>query len=462
MGRTHQLPLSRRRAPLVLCGLVALVLATACAADDGDGSGAASGPKEGYWEGLELEFVIRAGAIEELMILEQPCVDDACVATCDGHICKAVFHGEMDGSFDAGSSIIIKTTDATLEGFFTDSLHASGKLELRGGGGCCLRIGAWAAKWVAPLDGGPIGPTGPGTGKPGPIDWGGHSTGTLHPGPALGGWDLALEDGFADHQVKAYQQLNDLRAQLGAAPVGQDLAIAKAAQSHAQFYVQHKSEYTKSNLSPHFQDPSFGDGFTGKNHGQRMKAAGFSGPVGGEVMAFSGSVSGAINGWLATLYHRIPLIDPRSALMGFGMAQQGNARTEVMDFSPRGSKSDDPIIVYPWPGQDTVSRSWNGAESPQPKPPPSGYPSGPMITATLPFAGQFGDDHKLLGPDGSEIPHMWLTPANDPAMKTFANSSAALYPHKPLAADTTYTVHLPLQKNAEEHTLIWRFTTAAK
>ena len=47
-------------------------------------------------------------------------------------------------------------------------------------------------------------------------------------------------------------------------------------------------------------------------------------------------------------------------------------------------------------------------------------------------------------------------------MKTFAGTSVALYAHAPLAADTTYTVHLPLKLGAEEHTLIWRFTTAAK
>ncbi len=454
-------PLASMPPAVAMLPLLIALLLGACAGDD-PSADAAEGPREGYWEGLEIEFVIRAGAIEELLVLEQPCEDDGCVATCAEHACKAVFHGKLEGSYGVGSSVSIQTTEATLVGFFSDRERASGKLELRGEGGCCLRIGAWAAKWVAPLDSGPTGPTGPGTGKPGSIDWGGHATGSLHPGPALGGWEMALGEGFSDAQSKAFQLLNDLRAQLGAAPVGQDLSIAKAAQNHADFYVQHKGSYTKNNLNPHAEDASFGAGFTGKNHGQRMKAAGFSGPPGAEIMAFSGGVSGAINGWLATLYHRIPLLSPRSALMGFGMAQSGGARTEVMDFSPRGAQQDDPIIVYPWPGQVMVPRSWNGGESPQPKVPPSGYPSGPMITATMPSPAQFGDEHRLLDPEGTEIPHMWLTPANDPAMKTFAGTSVALYAHAPLAADTTYTVHLPLKLGAEEHTLIWRFTTAAK
>ena len=446
-----------------LAGLLALVqIIGSCSGDDGLSDGAVDGPFDGRWEGLEVEFILRDGAIESLLVLEQPCDDGGCVATCDGHVCKGLFHGEAEGVFPIGETIDLQADEVKLEGFFSDHKHASGKSVLRGESGCCERIGAWAAEWVAPLGVGPSGPSGPGTGKPGPVDWGGHSTGTLHPGPALGGWQMALADGFSEAQLKAFELLNDLRMRVGAGPVGQDPAIAQAAQAHAEFYVAHFNEYQKNNLSPHAEDAAYGSGFTGTNHGQRMKAAGFSGTPGAEIMAFSGGPAGAISGWLATLYHRIPLIAPRSELMGFGLAQKGSARTEVMDFAVRSGLKDDPIIVYPWPGQDGVPRSWNGGESPQPKPPPSGYPSGPMITATMPFAAQFGDDHQLLDPLGNNVPHVWLTPANDPAMSSFANSSVALYAHGPLAAETTYTVVLPLQRNAEEHTLIWRFTTAAK
>ena len=417
---------------------------------------------EGYWEGLEVEFVLRHGVVESLLVLEQPCDDGGCVAICDGQSCAQVFHGKLEGTFVLGDSVQIQTADLTLLGNFSGPKQAAGKITIRGQSGCCERIGAWAAEWVAPLDGGPVGPAGPGTGKPGPIDWGGNSTGTLHPGPSLGGWEMALADGFSEAQIKAFEVLNDLRAQLGAAPLTQDPTIAQAAQAHAEFYVAHASAYTKNNLSPHGEDPAFGDGYTGANHGQRMKAAGFEGTVGAEIMAFSGGPAGAIAGWLATLYHRIPMIDPRSVAMGYGGAQAGSARTEVMNFGVRGGQKDDPIIVYPWPGQDDVPRAWNGSESPQPTPPPSGYPSGPIITATLPFAAQFGDDHQLLDPQGDPVPHMWLTAANDPAMKTFGGSSVAVYAHAPLAADTTYTVKLPLRRNAEDHMLIWRFTTASK
>ena len=440
-----------------------LLIPLGCSTDDGVlTAGTPGDPMDGYWEGLEVEFVLREGTIESLLVLEQPCDDGGCVATCEGQVCTTLFHGNVEGTFALGRTVQIETTELILTGSFSGPRHVAGKITKRGQSGCCERIGAWAAEWVAPLGGGPIGPGGPGTGKPGPVDWGGHSTGTLHPGPALGGWEMALGEGFSEAQIKAFEVLNDLRVQLGAAPVAQDPTIAQAAQAHAEFYVAHASDYTQNNLSPHSEDPGFGAGYTGANHGQRMKAAGFDGTPGAEIMAFTGGPAGAIAGWLATLYHRIPLLDPRSAAMGFGMAQQGNARTEVMDFGVRGGLKDDPIIVYPWPGQDNVPRSWNGGESPQPKPPPSGYPSGPIITATMPFAAQFGDDHQLLDPEGNPVPHMWLTPGNDPSLKTFGGSSVAVYAHAPLAADTTYTVTLPLRRNAEEHTLIWRFTTASK
>lgn len=462
----HAVAPDARRAPTragrpTRAWLTVLIALTACGADEGSWTpGKALGPLPGTWAGVEVEFVLSEGAISQLKVQEQPCSDGACQQVCDDSACQGVFHGDLPGTFSLDAGLKIQTAELELEGTFSDERHVAGTLALLGQGGCCKRIGAWTAEWIHGLDGGSVGPTGPG--KPGSLDWNGASSGSMHPGPSLSGWQAQIPEALSAAQKQALSELNDLRAQLGAGPVLGDIAIAQAAQAHAAFYVQHIASYQSSGLSPHAEDASFGDGFTGANHGQRMKAAGFDGQPGAEVMAFSGSVSGAIAGWLATLYHRIPLISPRSSHMGFGIAANGKARTEVMDFAVRGALADDPIVVYPWPGQSGLPRSWNGGESPQPPKPPKGYPSGPMITATLPWAAAFGAGHKLLDPKGTEVPHMWVTAENDATMKSMAGSSAAMYAHGPLQAETTYTVVMPLTRNNEPHELRWRFTTGAK
>ena len=166
-----------------------------------------------------------------------------------------------------------------------------------------------------------------------------------------------------------------------------------------------------------------------------MKAAGYTGTPGAEVMAFTGTPAGAVQGWLETVYHRLPLIDPSVHVFGYGGAKANNAKCEVINFSGRAPSGADPIIVYPWPGQAGVPKSWSGNEGPQPPPPPSGYPSGPVITARVPNVSSWGA-HALLTVDGAEVPHVFLSADNDPNMKMFDSKSIAIYANDPLPPST--------------------------
>ena len=175
-------------------------------------------------------------------------------------------------------------------------------------------------------------------------------------------------------------------------------------------------------------------------------------------MAFTGTADGAVRGWMATVYHRLPLVSPTGEHFGYGAAKQGNNACETMNFSARGPRNQDPIVVYPWPGQGDVDTSWSGNEGPQPPPPPGGYPSGPVITARVPGVTAWGP-HTLEDKDGNLIKHVFLDSTNDPNMQKFDRLSMAMYSNEPLIAGETYTVRVTITVGAKEQTLAWRFTT---
>jgi hypothetical protein len=428
-----------------ILGWALLALAAGCGVDDT--SHGTINPLDGYWQGADLSFVLRDSVVESLQMKVHQCANGSCSETCDQQICSAKVGGDVTGTFKTTSKLEIATESVEVSGRFISAKQAQGTLSLVASDGCCKRTGAWSVEWVKPLpgqrradpDAGPTGPTGPTggiQGAPGSVDWNGASTGTLHPGPTRSSYSVDQPGGLSDQQKEASTLINDLRATVGCGAVAVDKALAKAAQSHAEFYVKHIDKYQSSETSPHRQDKGFGDGFTG-------------------------TPKGAVFGWLATVYHRLPLISAQTIDIGFGIAKAGHAKAEVMDVGVRGLDADDPIIVYPWPGQDGVNRRWSGNESPQPQPPSSGYPSGPVITIEVPFTADFGD-HQLLGSDGQEVAHVWLTPGNDAILKKFSKRTAAMYANAPLAAQTTYTVRVELRRNNEDHVLKWHFKTGDK
>ncbi|MCB9738047.1 MAG: hypothetical protein H6747_02190 [Deltaproteobacteria bacterium] len=442
---------------VLLAGLITAGCSGGSAGATGDATPAT---RDGNWSGAELSFIVVGGKVAAIQVAAATCTgDDGCSATYPARTLSSV-----DGvvAFSAADEV------ARVEGQFHGAEQASGSLRLDDGAECCVVVTAWTASWQAPaagVDGGSLDGGVVGGGGLGSVDWGGASLGSVHPGPSRVGAmpDRGQIAGVDDVQRAAVAILEEIRATVGVAPIRLDAAAAQAAQAHAVFYVDHAAAYAAAGLSPHAEDASFGAGFTGNNFAARMAAAGYGGTPSSEVMAFTGSASGAITGWMETLYHRLPLIDPGSVDVGYGAAAVGKARTEVMVFGA-GKAANDPIVVWPFPGQTGVPKGWSGNESPQPPPPTSGYPSGPIVTARLP-AGSTVQEHGIAavgasGPAATSLPHVFLSTKNDPELAKFDARSVALYAEEPLAGGTVYEVWLEIAGASGSDTLRWRFETA--
>ena len=161
----------------------------------------------------------------------------------------------------------------------------------------------------------------------------------------------------------------------------------------------------------------------------------------------------ALQGWIDTVYHRLPLLSPTTQLIGYGQQISGGTAINVIDSSGRNGLKSDPIIVWPWPGQHNVAASWNGLEGPTPPAPPSGFPSGPVVTAQF-WTAMTVTSHQLTDAGGNAIAHTWLDQKSDPNLANLAPETVGLYANKPLA-NGTYAVSLTLSTG---DVLAWRFT----
>ena len=437
--------------------LFLLMLSASCGSstDLGGGSGLGITPKPGLWQGSDLSFRLVGGQVTAVTLAPH---------TCSGaQNCKGSLSGPLAGSWPYAATFHATPTNGTVTGNFIADTSVAGTLQLQTGA-CCTVNAAWSAVWVGDDDsaigagadglGGADALSGADGSTVGGANWGGESFGTIHPGPAATAASPAPKNCMASDQQSAVSLLNEFRNAVGAPVVDGDCALAQASKAHADFYVAHISQYNASGLSVHEEDQSYGAGFTGVNFWDRDTAAGFSGgQTSGEVIAFETTPAAALQGWIDTVYHRLPLLSPTTQVIGYGAKTSAATACDVIDASGRNSLKTDPIVVWPWPGQHNVPASWNGLEGPTPPSPPNGFPSGPVITAQF-WKTTTVSTHELTDASGKAIAHMWLDYKTDANLQKLSPETVSLYANQPLSAGT-YSVKLTL---ASGDVLAWRFT----
>lgn len=448
-----------------VAGMVFVVFAAAC--------GNISGPEEGLWDGDHLRFEIHGDKVVSPSTKGISCKgDNGCFKEANRYFPSVEW--EISGHVYAGSATAPKQNEfsfsGTLEhshgtieisGGFDSASHALGTFVFIAADGCCTAEGEWRAELVAPLDNDED--TGSGLSDVVDTPDGGDASG---PHLDISGPGL-YPPSATEYQILAENYVNQLRATLDIPYLVEVEPINQAAQAHAEYYELHCDSYLGYQISAHSENVNWQEGFTGVNFDDRMKHFGWKATAeswaGWEVMSFNGDAIQAIDGWVDTLYHRIPFVHPNAFEMGFGMTKGGcsnwSGGTDVMDFSRYAKVDVDEAVAYPYHGQINVDTQWNGAEMPQP-PLPAGhnYPSGPIITLTFPN-GTKPDvaSHELLGPGDVPVPHQWVTPENDPAQ--FLQSTVSLYSLDPLAGNTLHTVRIVGKWKNVEQAWEWQFTT---
>jgi hypothetical protein len=256
--------------------------------------------------------------------------------------------------------------------------------------------------------------------------------------------------GATSNQQMALLRANHWRTSMGVAPLNMNARLNTASTNHANFC----NSTPQATCWPGSHDEtSTCAGYTGHWPWDRMTAAGYTWSAAAEDMAFVSNPVTAVDQWIWTVFHRAPFLAEAYVDVGYG--QTGSI--DVADFGTMGgaSASGPPVGMFPVPGQTGVPRSFLGNEGPQPTPPPGGYPSGPVISATLNANGVV-TDHQLWDPACTPIPHV------------FSNSNGSggtnprfwyFYANTPLAASTRYIARVGGTVGTTSFTHTWSFTT---
>jgi uncharacterized protein YkwD len=258
-------------------------------------------------------------------------------------------------------------------------------------------------------------------------------------------------------ELRALQRVNRYRQAAGLPPMHYAAALGMAAERHARYLAANPAvrQYDAHQEVPGTPLYFGGDGL------ERARYFGYGGAV-SEVINFTHRAEEAVDGWIDTLYHRIPLLDPAVTEMGYGVAADGRQPINVLLTGAYGTIAGE--VRWPVPDQQQVPTYWDGAEVPDPLrlypgvPLPVGYP------VTLTFGGEVRalrlTGGTLTGPEGA-VAVLLFHPGNDDHL----TDTVALIPRAPLQPGTRYTVtftgEVDLGQGPRPFTRTWSFTTAA-
>ncbi len=259
----------------------------------------------------------------------------------------------------------------------------------------------------------------------------------------------------SEDQRAGLERANCYRGALGLDAMELGPALDIAAQNHA--------EYMDSNAEITHEEDRDAEGYTGQWPWDRAENAGYdwvSGAI-SEVVSYGYGPDGAVDGWMNTVYHRIPFTSPEVIVTGFGQEKRYSSMTFVTPYP----YSEDVAVLYPVDGQVDVPTRFNSDEE-VPDPAPDATDVGPPITVTVGSTTAPGTDQNpfvlvlreasLSGPDG-DVELIELVPDDDP----YLLQAIALVPVEPLAADSDYEVEVKITWSGGQETINSTFHTVA-
>jgi cysteine-rich secretory family protein len=248
--------------------------------------------------------------------------------------------------------------------------------------------------------------------------------------------------------AKVVDRINVHRKAAGLEPVAIDPVLSKGCAAHAAYLVTNVDHPSTQGLGLHSEDPKL-PGYT--KEGERAGKA--------SVIFLGREGDQAVDGWMASFFHRIPLLQSRLRKIGYGVARGGPAKvTVVLDATNgMGPTKDSTVVLYPGEDQRDVPLAFV-VEIPDPIPDTVGA-AGYPVTAIF-AEGALVKDVKASLKDGAgnEIA-ISLSSPEKPAAADYQRNTVGLIPLKPLRPQTAYTATVSALVRGKSWTKTWTFTT---
>jgi len=250
-------------------------------------------------------------------------------------------------------------------------------------------------------------------------------------------------------------QINYYRGLAGVPIVQPHPALTAAAQNHANYDLLNYNDGTAWTNGPH-SEVEGKPGFTGNTAADRMAAALFPYAPNVEIMNYFDNPIQSVDGWMATVFHRVGMLNPTSQYVGYGHGRNTAEYVDVVDFG-RGatelSGSPNPV-VYPANRQTDVPL-FGAGETPSPLPAGAQYPIGFPITIQPIFGTTLVVTQAELRDESGTVVTVYPTPAG------CDSSCYALIPTAGLQPATVYHAYVAGSVDGVAFTTTWSFTTVA-
>ncbi len=259
---------------------------------------------------------------------------------------------------------------------------------------------------------------------------------------------------------QAVTRANYYRAIVGTIPLQLHPTLVDATANHTNYRLQNYADSSAMIYGAHGEVEGK-PGFTGQWPKDRIATTNYPWWGGAEVMHGLGDPVASVDDWVATVYHRFPILEPYNHYVGYAHHTGTPMAVDVMDFGagPTAEGLWMPAtpypLAYPADGQTDVPTGWSGAESPNPLPDgvtgPVGYPFtlqaiGGKLTMTR---------AELHTADGT------LVATHPNPADCAAGRCLALIAVAPLAPHTSYVVTAAGDVSGVPFQREWHFTTGA-
>ena len=255
--------------------------------------------------------------------------------------------------------------------------------------------------------------------------------------------------------------VNWIRSLAGLSPITEDATMSHGCAVHLN-YLSHLSADLGSPQLAHDEDLSKSYATAEGNQ------AGID-----SVLAWSGdpstTLADAVDTWMNSLYHRLPLLDPGFQRAGFAAYQNWQC-INYRNGTVNGATTDQPVM---WPPRDypTVNASFGGNEGPCPTAPDplnasSCAGSGAILTlgffGSTAYSNVTGTLRNVSTGATSLIGHVYYEGGPSQAEQAgYLQGNIALVPSAAALGPGTFEADITATTNGAPQTYRWRFTTVA-
>lgn len=243
--------------------------------------------------------------------------------------------------------------------------------------------------------------------------------------------------------AKALARVNYHRQMAGVKPVVLDENLSRGCLLHAQYLHRNRHLAETRDLRSHTES-SKRPGYTKEG----AQAAGAS------TIHYISDPVRAVDDWMGSFYHRLPLLREGLTSIGFGSA----GSIVVLDCNSGWNRPEITPIAYPGVNQINVPLRFV-PENPDPVPGQPERAGYPITLQFRPFGQKVTDVRAILSSKGSTIP-IHLSHPQKPASSYDQQNAICLIPKRPLAPRQNYLVTIMAQVDGQPFQRKWSFITA--